>query len=157
LVSFESSPSSSPFGLLLRLFLPLLLLLLFLRFADLSFSLLSFVPQDESESKRVVGVLLGETRKGRLDVTSSFAVPFEEDENDTSIWFLDHSYLEKMCNMFRRINGTPRPSVPSGSASNPCSVSKLSRQRGAQAKPGCASVCGREHNAHETCAGTHLQ
>jgi hypothetical protein len=33
-------------------------------------------------------------------------VPFEEDENDPSIWFLDHSYLEKMGGMFRRINGT---------------------------------------------------
>lgn len=52
----------------------------------------------------MVGVLLGEYRKGRLDVTSSFAVPFEEDENDASIWFLDHSYLEKMSGMFRRIN-----------------------------------------------------
>ena len=29
--------------------------------------------QDDSEDKRVVGVLLGEYRKGRLDVTSSFA------------------------------------------------------------------------------------
>ena len=29
--------------------------------------------QDDSEDKRVVGVLLGEHRKGRLDVTSSFA------------------------------------------------------------------------------------
>ena len=32
-------------------------------------------------------------------------MPFEEDENDASIWFLDHSYLEKMSGMFRRING----------------------------------------------------
>mmetsp|Transcript_19612 Transcript_19612/g.48512 ORF Transcript_19612/g.48512 Transcript_19612/m.48512 type:complete len:322 (-) Transcript_19612:13-978(-) len=62
------------------------------------------VEEDDSENKRVLGVLLGEFRKGRLDVTSSFAVPFEEDENDSSIWFLDHSYLEKMCGMFRRIN-----------------------------------------------------
>merc|ERR1712216_961022 len=62
------------------------------------------VEEDDSEDKRVVGVLLGEHRKGRLDVTSSFAVPFEEDENDPSIWFLDHSYLEKMSGMFRRIN-----------------------------------------------------
>jgi hypothetical protein len=38
-------------------------------------------------------------------------VPFEEDENDPSIWFLDHSYLEKMCGMFRRINGA-RASPP---------------------------------------------
>jgi 26S proteasome regulatory subunit N8 len=38
-------------------------------------------------------------------------VPFEEDENDPSIWFLDHSYLEKMSGMFRRINGA-RTSPP---------------------------------------------
>ena len=36
--------------------------------------------QGDEENKRVVGVLLGEQRKGRLDVTSSFAVPFEEDD-----------------------------------------------------------------------------
>ncbi|KAK9850466.1 hypothetical protein WJX84_000214 [Apatococcus fuscideae] len=54
--------------------------------------------------KRVVGVLLGEKSKGRLDVTNSFAVPFEEDERDTKIWFLDHSYLETMYGMFRKVN-----------------------------------------------------
>jgi len=31
------------------------------------------VEEDDSEDKRVLGVLLGEHRKGRLDVTSSFA------------------------------------------------------------------------------------
>lgn len=54
--------------------------------------------------KRVVGVLLGEIYKGQLDVTNSFAVPFEEDERDPSIWFLDHSYVETMCNMSKKIN-----------------------------------------------------
>jgi hypothetical protein len=33
------------------------------------------------------------------------AVPFEEDDRDTSIWFLDHSYHEQMYRMCRRING----------------------------------------------------
>lgn len=37
------------------------------------------------------------------------AVPFEEDERDPSIWFLDHSYLEELFNMFRRVNGVPSP------------------------------------------------
>jgi 26S proteasome regulatory subunit N8 len=32
-------------------------------------------------------------------------VPFEEDEKDPSIWFLDHSYLETMFRMFRKVNG----------------------------------------------------
>ncbi|KAG1666147.1 hypothetical protein FOA52_011558 [Chlamydomonas sp. UWO 241] len=54
--------------------------------------------------KRVVGVLLGEVSQGVVDVTNSFAVPFEEDDNDTSIWFLDHSYLEVMCKMFKKVN-----------------------------------------------------
>lgn len=34
-----------------------------------------------------------------------FAVPFEEDDKDTSIWFLDHNYHEAMFSMFKRING----------------------------------------------------
>ena len=40
--------------------------------------------------KRVLGVLLGETSRGRVDVTNAYALPFEEDEGDSSIWFLDH-------------------------------------------------------------------
>ena len=56
--------------------------------------------------KRVVGVLLGEHNKGQLDVTNSYAVPFEEDERDPSVWFLDHSYHESMFSMFKRINGS---------------------------------------------------
>ena len=86
--------------------------------------------------KRVIGLLLGETSKGRTDVTNSFAgaqplyqhpnlslmapatpapdtccrmlchaVPFEEDDRDPSIWFLDHSYLENMFDMYKRVNG----------------------------------------------------
>lgn len=53
--------------------------------------------------KRVVGVLLGEVRKGEADITNSFAVPFEED-NDPSIWFLDHNFLENMSGMFKKVN-----------------------------------------------------
>lgn len=54
--------------------------------------------------KRVVGVLLGDTSKGQIDVTNSFAVPFEEDDQDQSIWFLDHSYMENMYKMFKKVN-----------------------------------------------------
>jgi hypothetical protein len=32
-------------------------------------------------------------------------VPFEEDDKDPSIWFLDHSYLETMFKMFKKVNG----------------------------------------------------
>ncbi|KAK1320233.1 putative 26S proteasome non-ATPase regulatory subunit 7 [Acorus calamus] len=65
--------------------------------------------------KRVVGVLLGSSFRGTVDVTNSFAVsdsdlngyiavPFEEDEKDPIIWFLDHNYHEAMFSMFKRIN-----------------------------------------------------
>ena len=35
---------------------------------------------------------------------SSSLVPFDEDEKDPSVWFLDHDYLENMCAMFRKVN-----------------------------------------------------
>ncbi|KAL1222138.1 26S proteasome non-ATPase regulatory subunit 7 -like protein B [Cardamine amara subsp. amara] len=54
--------------------------------------------------KRVVGVLLGSSSRGTVDVTNSYAVPFEEDGKDSSIWFLDHNYHESMFHMFKRVN-----------------------------------------------------
>lgn len=54
--------------------------------------------------KRVVGVLLGSNRQGILDVSNSFAVPFDEDEREASVWFLDHDYLEHMYGMFKKVN-----------------------------------------------------
>lgn len=55
--------------------------------------------------KRVVGVLLGCWKgKGILDVSNSFAVPFDEDDKDNSVWFLDHDYLENMYGMFKKVN-----------------------------------------------------
>lgn len=58
--------------------------------------------------KRVVGVLLGESFKGRVDVTNSFAVPFEEDIKNPSVMYVDHDYLEVMAGMFKRINAKER-------------------------------------------------
>ncbi|KAK9448557.1 maintenance of mitochondrial structure and function-domain-containing protein [Limtongia smithiae] len=54
--------------------------------------------------KRVVGVLLGQTSGSIIRVTNSFAVPFEEDDRDASVWFLDHNYIELMNDMFKTIN-----------------------------------------------------
>ena len=52
--------------------------------------------------KRVVGLLLGSwSSKGILDIANSFAIPFDEDDKDREVWFLDHEYLENMYNMFR--------------------------------------------------------
>ena len=55
-------------------------------------------------SRRVVGVLLGEISKGKVDVTNSFAVPYESDKKDPTVWFVDHNYLEEMAAMFRKVN-----------------------------------------------------
>jgi 26S proteasome regulatory subunit N8 len=56
-------------------------------------------------NKRAVGVLLGHVSKGnKVSCTNSFAVPFEEDDRDPTVWFLDHNYLENMIDMFRKVN-----------------------------------------------------
>jgi 26S proteasome regulatory subunit N8 len=70
--------------------------------------------------KRVVGVLLGQNDGTNVRVSNSFAgrfyacgcessliyllVPFEEDEKDPSVWFLDHNYVESMREMFKKVN-----------------------------------------------------
>ncbi|KAL2218324.1 putative 26S proteasome regulatory particle subunit Rpn8 [Thermoascus aurantiacus ATCC 26904] len=54
--------------------------------------------------KRVVGVLLGQNDGKNVRVSNSFAVPFEEDEKDPSVWFLDHNFVESMNDMFKKIN-----------------------------------------------------
>uniref|UniRef100_A0A7S2Z5K3 MPN domain-containing protein n=1 Tax=Chloropicon laureae TaxID=464258 RepID=A0A7S2Z5K3_9CHLO len=58
----------------------------------------------QNTRKRVVGVLLGEVKKGVVHVTNSYAVPFEEDESDGGVWFMDYTYHENMYAMFRKIN-----------------------------------------------------
>jgi 26S proteasome regulatory subunit N8 len=61
-----------------------------------------------STKKRVVGVLLGEISRGKVDVTNSFAIPFEEDEANPHIWYLDHNFLENMLAMFKKVNAKER-------------------------------------------------
>ena len=34
-----------------------------------------------------------------------WTVPFDEDDKDDSVWFLDHDYLENMYGMFKKVNG----------------------------------------------------
>ena len=59
--------------------------------------------------KRVVGLLLGSwSSKTHLDISNSFAIPFDEDEKDPSVWFLDHQYLEQMYAMFKKVNAKER-------------------------------------------------
>jgi len=59
---------------------------------------------------RVVGILLGKWTFGgkELDVSNSFALPFDEDQKDSDIWFLDHDYLDSMFAMFKKVNARER-------------------------------------------------
>lgn len=36
-------------------------------------------------------------------------MPFDEDDRDDSVWFLDHDYLENMYGMFKKVNGKALP------------------------------------------------
>ena len=36
-------------------------------------------------------------------------MPYEEDDRDPKIWFLDHSYMENMFGMFKKVNGEHQP------------------------------------------------
>lgn len=47
---------------------------------------------------------MGEYSKGVLNITNSYAIPFEEDLKDKDVWFLDHIYLEHLFTMFRKVN-----------------------------------------------------
>ena len=37
-------------------------------------------------------------------MTNSFAVPYESDKKDPTVWFVDHNHLEEMAAMFRKVN-----------------------------------------------------
>lgn len=39
-----------------------------------------------------------------LDGADCSSVPFEEDEKDPAVWFLDHNYVESMRDMFKKVN-----------------------------------------------------
>jgi len=55
-------------------------------------------------TRRVVGILLGSLRNKVLDISNSFAVPFDEEDKDRDVWFFDHEYAENMYAMFKKVN-----------------------------------------------------
>jgi 26S proteasome regulatory subunit N8 len=59
--------------------------------------------------------LLGEIKRGKdqvlVDIVNSFAVPFEEDEVNPAVWFLDHNYLENMGQMYKKVAGEISSSI----------------------------------------------
>jgi len=62
----------------------------------------------QNSQKRVVGVLLGQDNGKTVNVANSFGIPFEEDENNSKMWFLDHNYIEGMYEMFKKVNARER-------------------------------------------------
>lgn len=58
----------------------------------------------KDSKKRVVGVILGDNSTDTIKVTNSYAIPFEEDEKNPGVWFLDHNYIDSMGEMFKKIN-----------------------------------------------------
>lgn len=54
---------------------------------------------------RVLGVLLGNLNDSKVHITNSFAVPFEEFEND---FFIDSSYLQNMFELFYKVNSSEK-------------------------------------------------
>ncbi|KAK6457942.1 maintenance of mitochondrial structure and function-domain-containing protein [Scheffersomyces xylosifermentans] len=58
----------------------------------------------KDSKKRVVGVVLGDNSTDLIKVTNSYAIPFEEDEKNPSVWFLDQNFIDSMGEMFKKIN-----------------------------------------------------
>ncbi|CAK9441631.1 uncharacterized protein LODBEIA_P54990 [Lodderomyces beijingensis] len=58
----------------------------------------------KDSKKRVVGVILGDNSTNTIKVTNSYAIPFEEDEKNPGVWFLDHNFIDSMGEMFKKIN-----------------------------------------------------
>ena len=75
-----------------------------------------------SIQKRVAGLLLGNVLKDangepRLDISTCFAVPFDEDRHDADVWFLDTNYAEEVWLMYRKV--LPRIKVVGWYSSGP--------------------------------------
>ena len=56
------------------------------------------------KGKRCLGAILGDATTSTIRVTNSFALPFEEDDKDPDVWFLDQNYIENMNEMCKKIN-----------------------------------------------------
>lgn len=58
----------------------------------------------KDSKKRVVGVLLGDNTTDTISATNCYAIPFEEDDKNPEVWFLDHNFIDSMGEMYKKIN-----------------------------------------------------
>lgn len=67
------------------------------------------VNQGNQEPKRVMGLLLGQVMRSEkdglpyLDISNCFGVPFDEEVNNSEVWFLDSNFAERMYLMFKKV------------------------------------------------------
>jgi 26S proteasome regulatory subunit N8 len=48
--------------------------------------------------------MLGEEKEGIFEITNSYAIPFDENNKQQGVWFIDNVYHEEMYKMYRKIN-----------------------------------------------------
>lgn len=56
-----------------------------------------------SRNRRVIGILLGDIFKGQVNVLQCFAIPFEEDPVDPTVWFVDTNFIDDMYSLHRKV------------------------------------------------------
>lgn len=61
-----------------------------------------------ASSMTTSGASMSELAQGTVNVTNSFAVPFEEDPKNPDIWYLDQHYIHGMLEMFKKIDARER-------------------------------------------------
>lgn len=62
-----------------------------------------------------------------VEIVNSYAIPFEEDPSQSSIWFLDHLYHESMFDMMKKVSFKSRRSVKRRSSSVGTPLETLSK------------------------------
>lgn len=88
-----------------------------------------------------------------ITIVSVPAVPFEEDDKDPSIWFLDHSYLEIMFRMFKKVNGEAQQQQQQQRVVSAAAVWRwLPRQQ----RLVCMSTCSRRSTVRCSSSGVAL-
>ncbi|CAL9730034.1 26S proteasome regulatory subunit Rpn8p [Monosporozyma unispora] len=70
-----------------------------------------FERSNTKDGERCVGVILGDAPNRPdingervIKVQNSFALPFEENDSNDNVWFLDQNYIENMTEMCKKIN-----------------------------------------------------
>lgn len=53
--------------------------------------------------KRVIGILLGDIYKGQANIFQCFGVPFEENTDESSVWWFDTNFIEEMYTLHKKV------------------------------------------------------